>query len=113
MVKKKKTKKTVKAKKTVKPRKVKKPAKAKAKRKSGLTQQTYVLSPELASVVGTTKSTRPQIVKKLWAYIKAHKCQDLKNRRLIIADEKLSVIIGKKPVEMLKLAGFLNKHIQK
>jgi chromatin remodeling complex protein RSC6 len=83
------------------------------KKKSGLTQQTYSLSPELQEVVGAKSLTRPQVVKKLWVYIKAHKCQDTKNRRLIVPDKKLSEVIGKKPVDMLKLAGLLSKHIKK
>ena len=82
-----------------------------AKRKSGLSQTTYSLSSELQAVVGVSKSTRPQVVKKLWAYIKAHKCQDAKNRRMINPDSKLAAVIGKKPVDMLKLAGLLSKHI--
>jgi chromatin remodeling complex protein RSC6 len=90
-----------------------KPRATKAKKKSGLTQQTYSLSPELQAVVGSGKLTRPQVVKKLWAYIKAHKCQDTKNKRLICPDKKLSEVIGKKPVDMLKLAGCLSKHIKK
>ncbi len=84
-----------------------------AKRKSGLTQTTYSLSPQLQAVVGSKSLTRPQVVKKLWAYIKSHKCQDTKNRRLINPDQKLSEVIGKKPVDMLKLAGLLSKHIEK
>ena len=87
--------------------------KAGAKRKSGLSQMTYSLSSELEAVVGAKKLTRPQIVKKLWVYIKGHKCQDTKNRRMIVPDKKLSEVIGKKPVDMLKLAGLLNKHIKK
>lgn len=106
------------AKKTVKKavkRTVKKTAakKSSGKRVSGLSQQTYTLSPELQAVVGNKKLTRPQIVKQLWVYIKSRKCQDTKNRRLIVPDSKLSEVIGKKPVDMLKLAGMLNKHISK
>jgi DNA topoisomerase I len=82
------------------------------KKKSGLTQTTYALSPELQAVVGAKSLTRPQVVKKLWAYIKAHKCQDTKNRRLICPDKKLAEVIGNKPVDMLKLAGLLSKHIK-
>jgi chromatin remodeling complex protein RSC6 len=82
-----------------------------AKRKSGLTKTTYSVSPELQAIVGSKRLTRPEIVKKLWVYIKSHKCQDTKNRRLICPDKKLSEVIGKKPVDMLKLAGLLNKHI--
>ncbi len=79
---------------------------------SGLTKITCSLSEELQAVCGGAKKlTRPQIVKKLWAYIKAHKCQDTKNRRMICPDKKLAAVIGNKPVDMLKLAGFLSKHI--
>ena len=86
--------------------------KSTTKRKSGLSQTAYSLSPELQAVVGAKSLTRPQIVKKLWAYIKTHKCQDSKNRRLIVPDKKLAEVIGSRPVDMLKLAGHLNKHIK-
>jgi chromatin remodeling complex protein RSC6 len=86
--------------------------KKKAKKKSGLTQTSYNLSAELADVVGSKKLTRPQIIKQLWVYIKKHKLQDAKKRRIINPDKKLSEVIGKKPVDMLKLAGHLNKHIK-
>jgi chromatin remodeling complex protein RSC6 len=102
------------AKKAAPKAKAKAKAKPKAKgpaKKSGLNQTTYSLSPELQAVVGPKKMTRPQIVKAIWVYIKANKCQDTKNRRMIVPDKKLTEVIGKKPVDMLKLAGFLNKHI--
>jgi chromatin remodeling complex protein RSC6 len=111
MAKKKTTKKksTVKRKTTAK----KSPAKKKtgARKASGLNKMTYSVSPELAAIVGSKKLTRPQIVKGLWAYIKAKKCQDTKNKRLINPDDKLSEVLGKKPVDMLKLAGLISKHI--
>ena len=78
----------------------------------GLTKMTYTLSPELQAIVGTRTSTRPLIVKKLWVYIKAHKLQDSKNRRMINPDHKLSEVIGKRSVDMMKLAGLLSKHIK-
>lgn len=87
--------------------------KATKRRSSGLTQMTYSVSSQLEAIVGAKKLTRPQIVKKLWAYIKAKKCQDAKNRRMIVPDSKLSEVLGKKPVDMLKLATLLNKHISK
>jgi chromatin remodeling complex protein RSC6 len=93
--------------------KKKKVAKKRKAGNSGLTKLMYDLSPELAAIVGTKKSTRPQVVKKLWVYIKAHKCQDSKNRRLINPDKKLSEVLGKKSVDMLKMAGLLSKHIKK
>lgn len=74
---------------------------------------TCAVSPELAAIVGSGRLTRPQIVKKLWVYIKSHKCQDAKKRRMINPDAKLSAVLGKKPIDMLKIAGALSKHIKK
>lgn len=84
-----------------------------SKRGAGLNKYTYAVSPALEAIVGSKKLTRPQIVKGLWTYIKAKKCQDAQNRRMIVPDAKLAEVLGKKPVDMLKLAGLLNKHILK
>jgi chromatin remodeling complex protein RSC6 len=91
----------------------KKKAAKKVKRKSGLMMTQCKLSAELAAIVGAKSATRPQVVKKLWVYIKKHKLQDAKKKRIIKPDAKLSEVIGKKPVDMLKLAGLLSKHIKK
>ena len=85
----------------------------KARKGGGLTTMKYSVSAELAAVVGSGKLTRPQIIKKLWAYIKSHRCQDAKKRRIINPDAKLSEVLGKRPIDMLKMAGALNKHIKK
>ena len=96
------------------PAKKRAPAKKKAggARKSGLLQTSYGLSPELQAVCGAKSLTRPQVVKKLWAYIKAHKLQDTKNRRMINPDKKLAEVLGSRPIHMLKIAGALSKHIK-
>ena len=88
-------------------------APTRTKRQSGLNQITYSVSPELEEIVKAKKLTRPQIVKNLWAYIKANKCQDMKNKRMVIPDKKLSEVLGKKPIDMLKMAKALNAHIRK
>lgn len=99
--------------KTTRVKKRKKAVKRKG-RGGGLTTMTYSLSPELQAVVGGKTMTRPQVVKKLWVYIKAHKCQDTKNRRMIVPDKKLIAIFGSsRPVDMLKMAGLISKHIKK
>ena len=100
------------AKRATKKRVVKRKAKKTAKRRSGLKQSSYNVSSALEAVVGGGKKTRPEIVKKLWAYIKAHKCKDTKNRRLIVPDAKLSAVFGGRPVDMFKIMGMLNKHIR-
>ncbi len=91
----------------------KKPAKKTKRKGGGLTQLQYHLSPELAEIVGAKKSTRPQVVKKLWVYIKAKKLQDSKNRRMINPDKKLGEVLGNRQISMLKMAGAISKHLKK
>lgn len=46
-------------------------------------------SPQLAEVLGSAAPiSRPQVAKKVWAYIKKHKLQDPRKRREIVADAK-------------------------
>ena len=93
--------------------KTKAKAKPKTKRKSGLTQLDYTLSPELAEIVGAKKATRPEVVKKLWAYITSKKLQDTKNRRMINPDKKLGEVLGNRSIDMMKMAGAISKHLKK
>ncbi|HEV3269161.1 MAG TPA: type I DNA topoisomerase [Candidatus Rhabdochlamydia sp.] len=72
----------------------------------------YTLSLELQAIVKEEKLSRPEVVKKIWEYIKKHNCQDKKNKRLIIPDVKLAKVFGsKEPIDMLKLAGLLTPHL--
>ena len=85
--------------------------KATTKKKTGSKQPLKSLSKELQDVVGSDKLSRPETVKKLWDYIKEHKLQDPKNKRLIVPDAKLAKVLGsKEPIDMMKLSGALAKH---
>jgi upstream activation factor subunit UAF30 len=56
---------------------------------------------------------RTEVVKKLWVYIKAHKLQDAKNRRMINADAKLKpVFSGLGQVSMFEMGKHLSKHLK-
>jgi upstream activation factor subunit UAF30 len=46
-------------------------------------------SKELAAVVGPNPLPRPKVVSCIWDYIKRHELQNPKNRREILADDKL------------------------
>src|SRR3954451_8599424 len=48
-------------------------------------------SKELAAVVGSKPLPRPEVVSKVWNYIK-NKLQDPQNKREIMADEKLQAV---------------------
>lgn len=52
------------------------------------------LSDELACVVGEKEMSRPQVVKKVWEYIKQHELQNPENKREIVCDAKLSSLFG-------------------
>ena len=72
----------------------------------------YTPSAALAEVVGSKAIPRSEVVKKLWVYIKAHKLQDSKNKRMINADAKLKPIFsGKGQVSMFEMGKHLSKHL--
>ena len=68
-------------------------------------------SAALAAVIGTDPVARPEAVKKMWEYIKAHNLQDPKDKRTIIADDKLRAVFGKGSAGMFELAGILGQHL--
>jgi upstream activation factor subunit UAF30 len=65
----------------------------------------------LAEIVGNKPLPRTQVVSKIWDYIKKHNLQNPKNKRNIIADDKLAKLFGKKEVTMFELAGIVGKHL--
>lgn len=73
----------------------------------------YKVSPELAKFVGVNEISRTDVTKKLWEYIKANNLQDPADKRTIKPDATLSTLIGKDPINMMKLAGAMNKHFLK
>ena len=96
------------AKKAAKPAAAKKAPAAKTPRKAAAGKAP---SPQLAAVIGTEPVARPEAVKKLWEYIKAHNLQDPKDKRTIVADDKLRAVFGKDSAGMFELAGILGNHL--
>ena len=85
---------------------------AKTKEKSSKFMQPMQVSEELAAVVGKGPLPRTEVTKKLWAYIKAQKCQDTKNKRNINPDEKLAKVFGaKKTINMFEMTKLVSKHL--
>ena len=68
-------------------------------------------STALAAVIGVDAVARPQVIKKLWDYIKANGLQDAANKRAINADAKLLPVFGKPQITMFELAGIVGKHL--
>lgn len=94
-------------------KKTKKTAKkAKKKTTEPRKQKEYTLSKELQGVLGEKSLSRPEVTKKIWAYIKENNLQDPKNKRIIIPDNKLAKVFGSKEgVDMMKLASILSKNL--
>ncbi len=113
-------KKTAKSKKSKKSAKSKKSTKSKkSKRSKGKRRgnpkafaKKLQCDPALADVIGVKEATRAQIVKKIWAYVKAHNLQDPNNGRFFKPDAKLAKVMGRKGVRMngFKMGKFINKH---
>ena len=88
------------------------PKKKTAKAKS--TQPAYKLSKELSTLLGKTELSRPEATKQIWAYIKTHNLQDPSDKRVIRPDAPLAKVFGStKPVNMMKIAALLSKHLKK
>ena len=69
-------------------------------------------SNELSAVVGSDPLPRPEVVSKVWDYIKTNKLQDPQNKREIVADEKLRAVFGKERVTMFEMNKHLAQHLK-
>jgi upstream activation factor subunit UAF30 len=70
-------------------------------------------SAALGGVVGTNPMPRTEVTKKLWGYIKKNNLQDPKERRMIVADDKLKPVFGGKGrVSMFEMTKLVNKHLK-
>ena len=69
-------------------------------------------SEHLAKIVGTEPLPRTAVTKKIWAYIKKHKLQNPKNKREILADDKLQPIFGSKKLDMFQMTKAVSKHLK-
>ena len=83
---------------------------AKAKRNAFFNPVTP--SKELAEVVGSAPLPRTEVVKKMWAYIKRNNLQNPKNKREIMADDKLQAVFGKKNVSMFEMNKYIAQHLK-
>ncbi len=71
------------------------------------------LSADLEAVVGKGPISRGQVVKGLWDYIKKHNLQNPKNKRNILADDKLKKLFGGKgEVTMFEMTKLVSPHMK-
>jgi len=80
---------------------------------SGLTKPLN-LSAELATLLGEKKGallSRPEVVKKLWAYIKEKKLQDSDNKQFFLPDKAMQPIFGTEKVRAFGMVKHLKGHL--
>lgn len=71
----------------------------------------YILSESLSVVVGVDKLSRPQVVKRLWEYIRGHELQNPSNRREIMCDDNMRAVFGTEKVDMFRMNKVLGRHL--
>lgn len=80
----------------------------------GKGQPEYPLSEALQAVTGVSKCSRPQVVKKLWEYIRANNLQNPENKREILCDDRFAAVMGgRKMVTMFSMNKYVGEHILK
>ena len=79
-------------------------------RQDGL-QRPVKPSADLAAITGSEPLPRSQVVSKMWDHIKKNNLQDPKNKREIVADDKLRKIFGKDRVSMFEMNKHLSRHL--
>ena len=85
--------------------------KAAAKSGSGF-NKAMTISAQLAAVIGAAPRPRTEVTSAIWAYIKKNNLQDPKNKRNILADDKLKAVFGgKKSVTMFEMTALVSKHL--
>jgi upstream activation factor subunit UAF30 len=87
-------------------------AKAPAKKAASAFNKAMKISSDLAAVIGGEARPRTEVTSAIWAYIKKHNLQDPKNKRNILADDKLKAVFGgKKSVTMFEMTALVSKHL--
>lgn len=98
------------AKKSPAPKKAKKTSKRKP---NAAFMKKLSISDALAAVIGAGDRARTEVVSALWKYIKKHSLQDPKNKRNIVADDKLKAVFGgKSVVNMFEMTKLVSKHLK-
>mgnify|MGYP006378681043 FL=1 len=61
--------------------------------------------------MGTDILPRPQVVSKIWVYIREHELQNPNDKREILCDEKLQKVMKKTKISMFKMNAMIGAHM--
>jgi len=71
-----------------------------------------VLSEELASVMGTDKMARKDVVSRMWAIFKERSLMDPANKQYVICDQQLEQVFKTKKFKAFGMMKILKNHIK-
>lgn len=78
---------------------------------SGGFNKKHNISAELKQIISVDQESRPQVVKKLWDYIKEKELQDPENRQNIINDELMRGVFKKDRMSMFEMNKLIGVHL--
>ena len=82
-------------------------------KKNSVFMKPVQVSEVLTEIVGQGPMPRTEVTKKVWEYIKKHKLQDEKNKRMINPDNKLAKVLDStQPIDMFKMTSKIAKHLK-
>ena len=82
-------------------------------KKTGINMELNV-SKDLAAIIGTKKGekiSRPQVVKRLWAYLKEHNLQDPDNKQYFTPDDTMEPVFGNERIKAFSMSKYLKEHL--
>ena len=69
---------------------------------------------DLFDIIGIRRTTRPDIMKRMWRYIRDNDLQDPEDGHFIFPDAKMSRVMGRKRVNAFTtMAKKINPHVKK
>ncbi|KAI9460000.1 SWIB-domain-containing protein [Boletus coccyginus] len=71
----------------------------------------YTLSVPLSAVLAVERLSRPQVVKKLWEYIRENELQNPLNRKEIVCDDALRAVFAVDKIDMFRMNKVLGQHL--
>lgn len=81
------------------------------KEKKGGFHKPMILSQPLSEMLGESQLSRPQTVKKIWAYVKERDLQDPNDKRQIRCDDAMRAVFKQERVHMFTMNKLLASHL--
>ena len=85
---------------------------AEESKKTGIKKE-FNVSEDLRKIIGTNKGekiTRPQVVKRLWEYVKDNNLQDPENKQWFTPDKTMAPVFGTKKL-IFSMSKYLEDHL--